>query len=270
MRPEVDEKERQEGLLWSRTAYQTDYNAILGYYKVKSCIEHSHGPAVLDLACGDGLLTEIFGKHFERVVGVDASGAHLAKAKERVPEVQFYESLIEDFNIEEKFDSVFMLDILEHVRDPIFVLQKAASFLKEDGIVIVQVPNAHGLNRKIAVLMGTLERCEELSPFDIDIAGHRRYYTLGTLKEDIEKAGLDIVETGGIFYKMLSTPQIDWFLKNGLWEDGGHGWGRTGAKKKDWRAEFCRACYEIGKERPEDCNIIYACIRNTSEGLAEE
>jgi hypothetical protein len=60
---------------------------------------------------------------------------------------------------------------------------------------------------------------------------------------------------------MLSTPQMDWFLKNGLWEEGGFGWGRVGSEKKDWRKEFCRACYEIGKERPEDCNVIYAVIK---------
>jgi hypothetical protein len=152
------------------------------------------------------------------------------------------------------------LDILEHVIDPVFVLQKAASFLNEGGKLIVHVPNAHAINRKIAVLMGTLETCEELSPFDIDVAGHRRYYTLTSLESDIVKAGLKIEATGGVFFKTLSTPQMDWFLNNGLWEEGGFGWGRVGGEKRDWRAEFCRACYEIGKERPEDCNIIYAVV----------
>jgi len=108
--------------------------------------------------------------------------------------------------------------------------------------------------------MGTLTECEELSPFDIHVVGHRRSYSMKTFCEDIEKASLKVVNTGGVFYKMLSTPQMDWFLKNGLWEDGGFGWGRMGGPQKDWKAEFCRASYELGKEYPEDCNIIYACI----------
>lgn len=58
--------------------------------------------------------------------------------------------------------------------NPIVTLKKAASFLKPDGILIVHVPNAHAVNRKLAVHMGTLECCEELSPFDIHVAGHRR------------------------------------------------------------------------------------------------
>jgi 2-polyprenyl-3-methyl-5-hydroxy-6-metoxy-1,4-benzoquinol methylase len=233
---------------------------VLGYYQAQSCLEHAKGPAVLDLACGDGLLTQNYRGHFDRVVGVDASSVHLAQARERLPDVEFHESLIEDLNIDEKFDSVFMLNILEHVEDPLLVLRKAASFAKDDGVLIVHVPNANAINRQIAVLMGTLESCEELSPFDINVVGHRRSYTLETLTAEVEKAGLKVKSSGGVFYKMLSTPQMDWFLKNGPWEEGGFGWGRVGAEMRDWKAEFCRACYEIGKERPEDCNIIFACI----------
>ncbi|MGE5622572.1 MAG: class I SAM-dependent methyltransferase, partial [Bacillota bacterium] len=77
---------------------------------------------------------------------------------------------------------------------------------------------------------------------------------------DISRAGLKVCATGGVFYKMLSTPQMDWFLKNGLWKDGGFGWGRVGGPQKDWKAEFCRASFELGKQHPEDCNIVYACI----------
>jgi hypothetical protein len=69
------------------------------------------------------------------------------------------------------------------------------------------------------------------------------------------------IKTGGIFYKILSTPQMDWFLRNGLWGKSGFGWGRIGGKKKNWKWEFCRACHEIGKQRTEDCNVIYACAK---------
>ncbi len=255
------EKILQEGFSFARSVNYSQYNKVLAYYQTVSCIENSKGSSVLDLACGDGTITAIFRRHFKRVVGVDASSVHLAKARKLAPDVEFYECLIEELELVERFDSVFMLNILEHVQDPVRVLQKAASFLRENGILIVQVPNASAINRKIAVIMSTLKNCEELSPFDIKVAGHRRSYTLKSLAKDIEKAGLHVTKTGGIFYKMLSTPQMDWFLTNGLWEEGGFGWGRIGGEKKDWRAEFCRACYEIGKDRSEDCNIIYACIK---------
>ena len=257
----MSEEKRQEQFPYSRQEYFSEYNNVLGYYEALSCIENSHGDSALDLACGDGCLTEIFSKHFKKVVGVDASAKHLTEANKRLPQIKFYKSLIEEFGTNEKFDNVFMLNLLEHVIDPIAILQKVASFLKKDGTLIVHVPNAHAINRKIAVLMGTLKYCSELSPYDLEVVGHRRSYTIESLKDDITKAGLRVIKTGGIFFKMLSFAQMNWFLENGLWQEGGFGWGRIGEKQKDWKNLFCKACYEIGKERPEDCNLIYACIQ---------
>jgi len=259
-----DEKARQEAFPWERSKYHTDYNSVLAHYKVVSCLEHAKGDSLLDLACGDGLMTAMFAEYFDRIVGVDASSAHITEARRRLPEARFFESLIEDFEIDEKFDAVFLLDILEHVIDPVAVLKKAASFLVPGGTLIAHVPNAVAINRRLAVLMGTLTSCHELSPFDINIAGHRRTYEMETLVSDVEAAGLKVTATGGVFYKMLSTPQMDWFLKNGLWEEGGFGWGRVGEEKsKDWKAEFCRACYELGKQQPNDCNIIFVCATHS-------
>jgi 2-polyprenyl-3-methyl-5-hydroxy-6-metoxy-1,4-benzoquinol methylase len=257
---EGNEKDLQETFTWARSKMFSDYNGVLGYYQAQACLEHRIGNSLLDMPCGDGILTSILAPSFERVVGVDASSQHLALARENLPEVEFHEALIEEFQTSERFDTITMLNILEHVVDPVEVLQKAASLLADDGRLLVHVPNANAVNRRLAVLMGTLSDCEELSPFDVHVVGHRRSYTLATLCADIEKSGLKVNATGGVFYKSLSTPQIDWFLSNGPWEEGGFGWGRVGAENRDWKAEFCRASYELGKQHPEDCNIIYASI----------
>jgi 2-polyprenyl-3-methyl-5-hydroxy-6-metoxy-1,4-benzoquinol methylase len=255
---DLSEKKLQETFTWNRTLFG-DYNQTLVYYQALSCLENSRPGSLLDLACGEGIMTAYFFEKFKRLVGVDAASIHLNEARKRMPTAEFHESLIEEFKSDEKFDNVFLLMILEHVQDPVRILKKAASFLKLEGTLIVHVPNANAMNRRLAVKMGTLLSIGELSPFDINVVGHRRSYTLETLKKDIEDAGLRIKKTGGIFYKMLSTPQMDWFLKNGQWESG-HGWGRSGVDGVDWKAEFCTACYEIGKEQPEDCNVIYAFI----------
>lgn len=254
-----NEKALQETFTWARSVNFSDYNSVLGYYQVQACLEYARGDTLLDMPCGDGTLTALMAPHFQRVVGVDASSPHLGEAKKRLPEVDFHHELIEDLQLNERFDTITMLNVLEHVIDPVGVLKKAASFLADDGVLLVHVPNALAVNRKIAVLMGTLESCEELSPFDINVAGHRRSYDLASLCADIEASGLKIEATGGVFYKMFSTPQMDWFLRNGLWKEGGFGWGRVGAEPRDWKAEFCRACYEYGKHNPEDCNVIYVC-----------
>ena len=255
------ESQRQHSFSWDRSFDYSDYNTILAFYQAQSVLENVQGDSLLDLACGDGFITAMLAVKFQKTVGVDASVKHLAKARENYPEIEFYESLIESFETKDRFDVVTMLNILEHVNDPINVLQKASSFLTDDGVLVVQVPNALGVNRTIARIMGTLIDEYELSPYDINVVGHRRSYDINLLVKEISSAGLKVISTGGIFYKMLSTPQMDWFLHNGLWEDGGFGWGRVGAEKKDWKAEFCRACYEFGKIRPGDCNVIYACVK---------
>ena len=94
-----------------------------------------------------------------------------------------------------------MLNILEHVINPILTLKKAAFFLKDDGILIVHVPNALAVNRIIARIMGTLIDEYELSPYDINVAGHRRSYDRNLLIKDIQSAGLKVISTGGCFIK---------------------------------------------------------------------
>ncbi|HAD61915.1 MAG TPA: class I SAM-dependent methyltransferase [Planctomycetaceae bacterium] len=261
----TDEKEKQEGFAWERGTHYATYGVILGKFIAQSIIENTSGGSLLDLACGDGTLTKMLAPHFDRVVGVDAAASHLEKAKALLPDVEFHHALIEELETEERFDAVTMVCLLEHVINPVEVLKQSAAFLKPEGRIMVHVPNAHAINRRIAVEMGTLESMEELTPFDLDVIGHRRSYTLDTLAAEFEAAGLELLQTGGVFYKMLSSPQLDWLLAEGKWEGNEFGWGRVGAEPKDWRHEFCRSCYEIGKERPEDTNVIFACARRKGE-----
>lgn len=258
----IKEKEEQEKWGKLRSGQYLNYRNVNAYYGGVAVLEEARGNSVLDLACGEGKVLNVLRQKFSRLVGVDASGYALEKAREKHPDVEFHDSLIEEFNTDERFDTVCLLNVLEHVFDPVGLIKKAASFLKDDGILIIHVPNAAALNRKIAVKMGTLSYLEELSPFDLKTTGHRRYYKMDTLMSDIKEAGLTVDHTGGVMLKMLSMAQMDWFLENGLWQEGGFGWGRVGEEKeKDWRALFCKACYEVGKEYPEECNIIYAICK---------
>jgi 2-polyprenyl-3-methyl-5-hydroxy-6-metoxy-1,4-benzoquinol methylase len=258
------ERKNQEQFEWERQVHYGTYNRILGYYQVCAVLNYARGISLLDMPCGDGYLTGMLASKFKRVVGIDASKQHLEKGKSLYSNIEFHHALIEEFVTDEKFDTITMLNILEHVNNPVEVLQKAESILAPGGIIIVHVPNANAVNRKIATIMGTLQSCEELSPFDINVVGHKRSYTMKTLHNEVVNAGLNIIGEGGVFYKMLSTPQMDWFLKNGLWEDGGFGWGRVGEESsKDWKVEFCRACYEYGQLYPEDCNVVYVCIEKS-------
>jgi len=163
-----------EGYRWARSTEYATYNQALGLYQVQACLEHARGRYALDLACGDGTLTAQLAPRFERIVGVDVSREHLAHARARVPQASFHEARIEDVALDERFDSIFMLNVLEHVVEPGVALRAAARHLAPGGALMVHVPNAVAINRRIAVAMGTLVACDELSPYDLQVAGHRR------------------------------------------------------------------------------------------------
>jgi len=254
-----NELEKQEHFPWQRGKYFSQYENMLGRYIVQSVLENMQPGRLLDLACGNGDLTGMMAAHFEEVVGLDASSTHIAEAQKQSIGLTFVHSLAEDYQDREGFNTITMITLLEHVQNPPELLRVVARNLAPGGVLIAHVPNALAVNRKIAKLMGSLADEYELSPFDVNIAGHRRSYDLDLLRNDFEAAGLKIKKMGGVFYKMLSTPQVNWFLENGPWEEGGFGWGRVGAEKeKDWRQAFCDACYEYGKQRPGDCNVIHA------------
>lgn len=258
MNESVGEKARQDQIPWERGKYFKAYEMMLVDYLVQSVVENAIGSSLLDIACGNGLVTSRLAPHFDRVVGLDASSAHLMKAREEFPHIEFVEGLAEDFETSERFSTITMLNLLEHVEDPVALLQGTKRLLGDSGVLIVNVPNAVAVNRKIAVLMGTLESEHELSPYDINVAGHRRYYDMQSLERDVLAAGLRPVKQGGVFYKALSQAQLNWMLENGPWEAGGFGWGRVGSEgERDWRKAFCDASYEFGKQRAEDCNLIY-------------
>ena len=254
----LEEKSRQDQIPWERGKFFKAYELMLVEYLVQSVMENAKGSSLLDIACGNGLVTSRLAPHFRRVVGLDASAQHVEKARSDFPHIEFVEGLAEGFATHEKFSTITMLNLLEHVEDPVVLLHGTRRLLDESGVLIVNVPNALAVNRKIAVLMGTLESEYELSPYDLNVAGHRRYYDMNSLEQDVVAAGFRVLKRGGVFYKSLSQAQLNWVLENGPWEAGGFGWGRVGSEQaKDWRKAFCDASYELGKQRPEDCNLIY-------------
>lgn len=252
----------QGNIQWERGKFFATYEQILGHYIVQSVLEHIQPPSLLDIACGNGLITSELAPYFDRAVGVDASEVLISKARKAYPDIEFVHSLAEEYHALDGFSTITILNLLEHVIDPVSLLKSLKSNLAPEGIIIVNVPNALAVNRRIARLMGSLDNEYELSPFDINVAGHRRSYDMQRLIGDMEAAGLKTIAKGGIFFKMLSQAQFNWLLEEGHWKEGGFGWGRVGAENsKDWRMAFCDACYEFGKQRPEDCNLIYVVCK---------
>jgi SAM-dependent methyltransferase len=56
---------------------------------------------------------------------------------------------IEDFDRDERYDLVLMLNLIEHVRSPGAVLRKVAAMLKPGGVVLIKTPNHDSLDGRL-------------------------------------------------------------------------------------------------------------------------
>lgn len=102
--------------------------------------------AHLDFGCSDGrFLDTLRSKRIARLVGVDISPDAIRRARERFPDLEFRclsRTLPLPF-ADGAFDSITMLDVLEHVYQQAPLLRELRRILKDDGSLILTVPGQH-------------------------------------------------------------------------------------------------------------------------------
>lgn len=189
--------------------YDFDNGIQLRWYPKRIAEYAPHATSLLELGLGHGITSDFFGKKFRRHVVIDASSAVIANFKQRFPEsnTEIVESYFETFETEERFDVIVFGYILEHVDDPVQILRHFRKFMAPRGRMFVIVPNAEVMNRRLGHLAGMLADIEELSGHD-HLLGHKRYFTVKTLRQTIEDAGYRVTRMEGVYLKPLTTRQM--------------------------------------------------------------
>jgi len=103
---------------------------------------------VLDIGCATGYFLELVKEEGFEPYGVEYSAyaAHIAQNKFGVKNI--FIGTLEQCNFPSKyFDVIAMSDLIEHVRDPIQTLSKAAFLLKDEGVIMIMTPNTRSLSR---------------------------------------------------------------------------------------------------------------------------
>jgi trans-aconitate methyltransferase len=185
-------------------------NAILMHWYPRRVLTSSPGArSLLELGLGHGHTVEIFSTHFDRHVILDGSAAVIDNFRAKHPgcRAEIIETYFENFSTDERFDVIVMGFVLEHVADPSAILKRFKRFLSPGGKLFIAVPNAEVLNRRLGHLAGMLPDIQTLSEHDV-LLGHRRYYTVASLSQDIDAAGYRISGIEGIYLKPLTTGQM--------------------------------------------------------------
>jgi 2-polyprenyl-3-methyl-5-hydroxy-6-metoxy-1,4-benzoquinol methylase len=173
-------------------------------------------------------MTGALAEAFPHLTLVDGAERFCVDLRQRFPKAHVVHSLFEQFETAERFDTIVLGHVLEHVASPPQLLRHVARFLAPGGVICSAVPNARSLHRQAAVVMGLLAHEDSLNEVDLH-HGHRRVYYPETFRSDFVDAGLRIVHFGGYWMKPLSNAQIE----------------------QTWTPEMLEAFMQLGERYPD-------------------
>ncbi|MFH2047105.1 MAG: class I SAM-dependent methyltransferase [Pseudomonadota bacterium] len=90
---------------------------------------------ILDYGCGTGSLAEICTPNNYIGVDIDISSINIARMKN--PRFRFETIMPED----EQFDSIVLLAVIEHIKNPVDLLRSMSVMLNPDGWIIITTPH---------------------------------------------------------------------------------------------------------------------------------
>lgn len=181
--------------------------------------------SILEIGCSNGRNVSLpLAERGYDVTGVDlhAPSIEWANANNTFANARFVCQDAAVFESERTFDVVVLSDILEHVEQPLQLLQLANRLLVDGGMVLVCIPNGFGpgeverkvcevlrLDRVMRMLRAGVNRLRgrHSTPYNED-SGHIQYFRMGTIGKLIEQAGFAIDKRGkgALFGGTLTYP----------------------------------------------------------------
>ena len=165
---------------------------------------------VVDMGCGDGgFLTEMHDLGFSNLVGFDQSPG-LDRAKQRGFGT-FYKSNVWLFLDEaeakgkEDADAFAMVNVLEHVTEPITLLRRMHSVMKTGACVVITVPN------DFSPLQKAFLKVKGHQPWFVCLPDHVNYFDFQTLKYVLGKNGFDVIDQSALYpLEMFLLQDLDY------------------------------------------------------------
>ncbi len=147
--------------------------------------------SVLDLGCGGGPLLQFVADR-ARYVGVDMQESALRQLKERFPDCRTHCVDLTDCRnlrvvVKSRFDTITLLAVVEHLEEPLTLLEGLDAFLKPGGRLLITCPSP--LGERFLRLANTITDIAEGAPDP-----HLHVYGKRHLAALVSEAGLVPVE----------------------------------------------------------------------------
>lgn len=166
----------------------------------------------LDIGCGWGLLMECSARAGWRPTGLDLSPEISAYVRDRLG-LPVVARRLEEMGSAE-WDLVSLIDVLEHVKDPVGFLRAIRRVLRPGGWLLIRVPNAHGFTYEMFPRWLNWWRGRR----DPVFLQHLSEFRKRSLAEALRQAGFEVASVRGIenFRRYYQKPPLRRLAWRGL------------------------------------------------------
>ncbi len=145
---------------------------------------------ILDIGCATGIFLMAAQNRDWDIYGIEHSEYAVKQAQIRLGVGQnIYCGNLQNFESEKKFLAISAWDVIEHVANPLFFLEKVHSLLQDDGIFSFSTVNISSLNH---LLFG--KNWRYYTPPE-----HLSYFNMLNLKQMLDQTGFELLKTRTIY-----------------------------------------------------------------------
>jgi trans-aconitate methyltransferase len=148
------------------------------------------GERIVDVGCGTGALTAQIAAAGAEIVGIDASEAMVARARELYPQLRFEVAKGEEFTLEYPVDAVFSSAALHWMSPPEAVAASVARALKPGGRFVAEMGGRGNISTIVGAIYQVL--AEEGIPRE-RVRNPWYFPSIGEYASLLERAGFEVV-----------------------------------------------------------------------------
>lgn len=147
------------------------------------------GERIIDLGCGTGALTAQIASAGAEVLGIDASEAMIARARELYPQLRFEVAKGEDFTVEASVDAVFSNAALHWMSPPEAVAAAVARALEPGGRFVAEMG---GIGNIATIVAATYQALAEEGIPREQVRNPWYFPSIGEYASLLERAGFEV------------------------------------------------------------------------------